>query len=153
MDIRQIWRPRIADLFYYSGYSSNLTPAHFRLDVLSWVLIKFDSRTLQIWCLVLDTHRIRYPRIADLLSYLGYSPNLAPAHCRCDVLSWILAKSGTRALQIWCLILDTRQIWHPRIADMVSSLRYSSNLAPAHCRFDVFNCFSNLLSILLLKLF
>ena len=60
------------------------------------------------------------------------------------VLFWMLIESGTRTLYIYCLILDTHlfsvylnQIWKPRIADLVFYTGYSSNMAPAHCRFGI----------------
>ena len=138
----------------YLGYSSNLAPVHCRFGVLYWILIKYDTRASQFRCLMLDIYQMRHPCIADLVSFLGYSSNLAPArcrfaiysvyssnlaptHCKIGVLFWILIKSGTRALQIWCLILDIYQIWHPRIADLVSFSGYSINMAPTHCRFCV----------------
>ena len=127
MNTYQIWHPHIADLRSYTGYSSNLAPTHHSFGVLCWIFIKSGTRELQIWCLFLDilqiwllrgtdflsilyTHQIWHPRIAKLVFYSGYSSNLVPAHCRSGVLFWIFIKSGTHALQISCLNLDTNQI-------------------------------------------
>ena len=149
-----VWHPRVSNFVSYLSYSSNLTPADWRSGVLFRILIKSGTRTLQFWCLILETNQIWHLRIVEWLSYFGYSSNLACAHCRVVVLFWILIKSSIHALNIWCLILDTHQvwhlhveelvsyleyssIWHPRIADLVSYLSYSSNLAPADCRSGV----------------
>ena len=172
LDTHQIWHPRIVDLVSYLSYSSHLAPAHSRFSFLFWILTKSGIRADQILCLISDTHQIWHlhveelvsylsythqiwhQRIVALLSYLEYLSNLAPTHCRFGVLSFILIKSGTHRLQIWCFILDTHragirvyqtlclifhthQIGHPRIEDLVSYSVYSSNLVPAHCSFGV----------------
>ena len=119
----------------YVGYSSNLAPTHCRFGILFWILIKSGTHTLQFWCLILEPLQIWHLRIEELVSYLRYLSNLAPTHCKFGVLFFILIKSGTNALHIWCLIFHAHQIWHPRITGLVSCSGFSLNMALAHCGF------------------